>query len=183
MVGLIPTMLFAAEGLMMLPEVWCSYRQQKPSHYFHSCEQRPERAGDRAPDRKLTSVPSASTHNPVSTPTPLPLLDPPGFCASWYAPTVWPPRALHPLSLGSLRKLAHSEGFEVPRITAPASRSLVTAGLSRAGLHPSSSREPEVASMGSWVAMLSLTRTGTPWRGLAGAYCQVVDSHCGLAWG
>lgn len=51
-------------------------------------------------------------------------------------------------------------------MTAPAALSLVTAGLSRAGLHPSRARDPAVASRSSLVTILSFIKIGTPCRGL-----------------
>ena len=76
-----------------------------------------------------------------------------------------PPRPLQPLEECVERKFAHSDRFVLPRITAPASRSRLTAWASAAGRAPSSASEPAVVSMRSAVPMLSLMRTGIPCSG------------------
>ena len=60
---------------------------------------------------------------------------------------------------------AHSLRFVLPRITAPASRSLRATAESCAGFDPSSARDPAVVCIRSAVSMLSLIRTGMPCSG------------------
>src|SRR5271163_4356929 len=70
------------------------------------------------------SVPTATAHRFAATATADPELDPDGSRSSTYGFLVWPPRPLHPLEEWSPRKFAHSLMLALPRITAPASRSL-----------------------------------------------------------
>ena len=80
--------------------------------------------------------------------------------------TVWPPSVLQPLLENGERKLAHSDRLALPRITAPASRSLRVRNASE-GSAPSSADEPAVAgSPSAW--MLSLSSTGMPSSGPRG---------------
>src|ERR1043166_2837286 len=84
------------------------------------------------------SVPSAATHRFAETATPEPELDPPGLRSSTYGLRVCRPRPLQPLDERLDRKLAHSLRFDLPRMTAPACRSLATTGASRATGTPTS---------------------------------------------
>src|SRR4029077_2703122 len=63
------------------------------------------------------------------------------------------------------RKFAHSDRLALPGGRAPPSRSRATSRASRGTRLPTRASEPAVVSMPSRVAMLSLTRTGIPWRG------------------
>ena len=63
------------------------------------------------------------------------------------------------------RKLAHSDRFALPRMTAPAARRRATIVASRGTRLPTSASDPAVVSIASLVAMLSLSRTGMPWSG------------------
>ena len=115
------------------------------------------------------SVPMAAAHRLAATATPEPELEPHGLRSSAYGLRVWPPRLVQPLTEWMERKLAHSLRLVLPRITAPASRSLRATVASCAGDRwPSSAREPAVVSILSAVSMLSLIRTGMPWSGPRG---------------
>src|SRR5215211_2675326 len=70
------------------------------------------------------SVPIAAAHKFAAPATPDPALDPHGLRSSTYGFFVCPPRPLQPLDDLVERKLAHSLRFVLPRINAPASRSL-----------------------------------------------------------
>src|SRR6202453_4869371 len=70
------------------------------------------------------SVPTASGARPAATPAAEPELDPEGLRSSAYGVTVCPPRVDQPLVEWLDLKLAHSDRFALPRITAPAARSL-----------------------------------------------------------
>src|SRR5487761_1725475 len=106
------------------------------------------------------SVPTASGASPAATADPEPELDPDGFRPGPRGFTVWPPTVLQPLVEWVERKLAHSDRFALPRITAPASRSRVTRNASPDSVS-SSAGEPAVAGIpAAW--MLSLTSTGMP---------------------
>src|SRR5262249_56030482 len=71
-----------------------------------------------------------------------------------------PPSVLQPLVAWVDRKLAHSDRFALPRITAPASCSLVTSQASPCSA-PASAGDPAVAGI-PLTATLSLIRTGMP---------------------
>ena len=112
------------------------------------------------------SVPIASGASPAATPAADPELDPDGLRSSAYGFAVWPPRVDQPLVEWVDRKLAHSDRFALPMITAPAARSRQTrkaspgSAVSRAG-------EPAVVGMPvTWT--LSLTSTGMPSSGPRG---------------
>ena len=66
------------------------------------------------------SVPIASGASPAATPAADPELDPDGLRSSAYGFAVWPPRVDQPLVEWVERKLAHSDRFALPMITAPA---------------------------------------------------------------
>ena len=69
------------------------------------------------------SVPIAIGARPAATAAPEPELDPDGLRSSACGLAAWPPSVLQPLVERVERKLAHSDRFALPRITAPASRS------------------------------------------------------------
>src|SRR5215813_8337182 len=75
-----------------------------------------------------TMLPSVSVPRPIAakledTAAAEPLLDPQAFRSSEYGLWVSPPRPDQPLVEKKERKLAHSERFVLPRITAPPARS------------------------------------------------------------
>src|SRR6266704_191357 len=72
------------------------------------------------------SVPTASGASPAATPAADPELDPDGLRSSAYGFAVWPPSVAQPLGEYVDRKLAHSDRFALPMITAPAARRRAT---------------------------------------------------------
>src|SRR5476649_2163314 len=78
------------------------------------------------PDGQTTepsvSVPTAAAHRFAAVAAAEPELDPHGSKSRRYGSRVNPPRALQPLKGALPRKLAHSERFAFPRMTAPAAR-------------------------------------------------------------
>src|SRR5438309_810433 len=72
------------------------------------------------------SVPMVTVARSAAAATADPLDEPHGLRSSTYGLLVCPPRPLQPLDDVSERKLAHSDRFALPRITAPAARSLVS---------------------------------------------------------
>src|SRR5262245_19340884 len=106
------------------------------------------------------SVPTATTHRLAATATAEPELEPDGFRSSAYGLLVWPPRPLQPLEERSPRKLAHSLRLVLPRMTAPAWRSLSATKESCGGMEPKRASDPAVVIIRSWVSMLSLSSTG-----------------------
>src|SRR3954453_10674313 len=105
-----------------------------------SCEIRPT-VGLRPKTRLLpagqtiepsVSVPRAAAHRFAAAATPEPELEPHGSKLRRYGSRVLPPRALQPLKShgGVPRKVAPSDRFAWPRITAPAARSRATSGAS-----------------------------------------------------
>ncbi len=112
------------------------------------------------------SVPTATGASAAATPAAEPELDPDGLRSSAYGLAVCPPSVDQPLVECVDRKLAHSDRFALPMITAPASRSRVTRNASP-GSADSSAGEPAVVGIpATWT--LSLTRTGMPSRGPRG---------------
>src|SRR3984893_9376556 len=105
-------------------------------------------------------APTPSRAWPAATATPEPELDPEGLRSSAYGFAAWPPRVLQPLVECVDRKLAHSDRFALPMITAPASRSRLTRKASPDSAS-SSAGEPDVAGIAR-TALLSLTGTGPP---------------------
>src|ERR1700728_3753093 len=87
------------------------------------------------------SGPMAIGASPAATPAAEPELDPEGLRSSAYGLAVCPPSVDQPLVECVDRKFAHSERFALPRITAPASRSLDTTNAS-SGSAVSSAGEP-----------------------------------------
>src|SRR5262245_58454801 len=82
------------------------------------------------------SVPRAAAARLAAIALPDPELEPHGLWSSTYGSRVWPARPDQPLDDCVERKLAHSERLTLPRITAPASRSLRTTKASRGTLDP-----------------------------------------------
>src|SRR6185295_4233362 len=111
------------------------------------------------------SVPIAAVHKFAATAAPDPELEPHGLRSSTYGFFVCPPRPLQPLDDLPERKLAYSLRFDLPKMTAPASRSLCATKATRAGFAPTSASEPAVVIIRSSVSMLSLIRTGIPCSG------------------
>src|SRR5499427_8734894 len=69
------------------------------------------------------SVPNDTAAKLAETAAADPELEPQGLRLIPYGLLVWPPRPDHPLIDSKDRKLAHSERFVLPRMTAPAARS------------------------------------------------------------
>src|SRR5262245_48030329 len=116
------------------------------------------------------SVPTPTTHRPAATAAPVPELDPEALRSSAYGFFVNPPRALHPLVEFDERKLAHSLRFVLPRMTAPASRSLRATAESFGRFAPTRASDPAVVCILSAVSMLSLIRIGMPCNGPRGPF-------------
>src|SRR5579872_6680935 len=111
------------------------------------------------------SVPMAAAQRFAETAAPDPELDPQGFRLSAQGFFVRPPRPLHPLVEWLERILAHSLRLVLPRMTAPAARSLAATILSFSGFEPISASDPAVVIMRSAVSRLSLMRIGMPCKG------------------
>src|SRR6266542_4806629 len=124
------------------------------------------------------SVPRAAAHRFAEGAAPEPELDPHGLWSSTYGFKHWPARALHPLDDWKERKLAHSERFVLPRMTAPTSRSCLAMKESLGTFEPTSAREPAVVFILSRVAMLSLIRMGIPCRMVRGPVRFLSRSSC-----
>src|SRR5260370_23829098 len=108
------------------------------------------------------SVPTPTVARLAAIATPVPELEPQGLRSSAYGFLHWPPRPLHPDTEWVERKLAHSERFVLPRITAPAARRRPATAASRGGGVPASASGPAVGVIPSAGAVLSLIRTGMP---------------------
>ena len=106
------------------------------------------------------SVPSAPRKSPAATPAPLPEEDPPGHVSGF--------QGLRGTGNGfdaSGMPIANSIVEVLPMITAPAARSRATTGASCPSPH-AGSRTIDWAVVGaSFVAMMSFTPIGMPWRG------------------
>src|SRR5438874_2698881 len=72
------------------------------------------------------SVPSEAAARLAATATADPELEPQGERSSTYGLRTCPPRPLHPLDEAVERKFAHSLIFVLPRMIAPAARSVLT---------------------------------------------------------
>src|SRR3954453_20097898 len=111
------------------------------------------------------SVPIVAAAKAIDAATPEPELDPEGspivVGVLVYAFLTRPPSDDQPFGLPSEVQLANSPRFALPRIIAPASRSLLAIVASRVGCAPSRVIESAVVGM-SLVATLSLSRTGMP---------------------
>src|SRR5947209_19433179 len=127
-----------------------------------------EEAGQRI--EPSVSVPRAAAARFAATATADPELEPQGERSSTYGLRTCPPRPLHPLDEAVERKLAHSLIFVLPRMIAPASRSLLTTYASRGGRDPSRASEPAVVCILSVVAILSLRSKGIPCSGPRGPF-------------
>src|SRR6266851_7930539 len=110
------------------------------------------------------SVPTATGIRPAATATADPLDEPHGDLSSTWGLRHCRPRALHPLDAREERKLAHSLRLVLPSRSMPAARRRATRGASAGAGTPTRASEPAVVCMRSPVSMLSLTRTGMPWR-------------------
>src|SRR6266446_9683634 len=111
------------------------------------------------------SVPTLAAQRFVAAATAEPELDPHGSKLKRYGSRVKPPRALQPLKGALPRKLAHSDRFALPRMTAPAVRKRFTTTESAGTVLPTSAREPAVVCILSLVARLSFTMIGIPCSG------------------
>src|SRR5580704_7155898 len=98
------------------------------------------------------SVPTPAAARLAAIAAPVPELDPDGLRSSAYGFLVCPPRPLQPLVECVERKFAHSLRFVLPRITAPAWRSLAAMNASFGGVTPAMASEPAVVIMRSAVA-------------------------------
>ena len=123
------------------------------------------------------SVPTVTAARPAAAATPEPELEPDGFRSSACGLAACPPSVLQPLVGWVDRKLAHSDRFALPRITAPASRKRVTSHASPRSA-PARAGDPAVAGIPR-TAMLSLIRTGMPSSGRAAAPLARASS---MAW-
>src|SRR6266511_1184881 len=110
----------------------------------------------------LVSVPSAAVTRSAETACAEPELEPQGLRSRTYGFRPCRPTPLHPLEARVERKLAHSVILALPRMTTPASRSLVVTVASWGGRGPTSAREPAVVIM-STGSMLAVSRIGMPW--------------------
>src|SRR5208337_3610890 len=97
------------------------------------------------------SVPMAKAQKFAETAAPDPELEPHGLRSSAYGLRVSPPRPLQPLVECDDRMLAHSLKLVLPRITAPASRSIFTTNASLGGRAPSRASDPAVVIIRSRV--------------------------------
>ena len=88
-----------------------------------------------------------------------PELEPQALRSVEYGLWVRPPRPDQPLVEKKERKLAHSERFVLPRITAPAARRFAATVESLTAGLPSSASDPAVVCILSPVSMLSLRST------------------------
>src|SRR5262245_11418122 len=101
-----------------------------------------------------TMLPSVSLPNEIAAKlaaaaAPDPELDPHAFRSSEYGLCVRPPRADQPLVECVERKLAHSEKFVFPRMTAPAARSFAATVESWTAGMPASANDPAVVCIRS----------------------------------
>src|SRR5437660_11199278 len=93
------------------------------------------------------SVPTPTTAKFAAIAAAVPELEPQGLRSSTYGFLHWPPRALHPLDELLDRKLAHSERFAFPSMTAPAARSRAQIAASARCRAPTSATEPPAVGM------------------------------------
>src|SRR5258707_10238973 len=112
-----------------------------------------------------TMLPSVSEPNETvakfaEAAAPEPELEPHGLRSMPYGLCACPPRPDHPLTDSKERKLAHSDRFVFPRITAPPARRLAATVESRTAGVPTSANEPAVVCIMSPVSTLSLSNTG-----------------------
>jgi hypothetical protein len=114
-----------------------------------------------------TMLPSVSLPNEIAVKfaevaAPDPELDPHALRSIEKGLCVRPPRPDQPLLECVERKLAHSDRFVLPRMTAPAARSLPAIVESWTAGAPASANEPAVVCILSPVSMLSFRSTGMP---------------------
>src|SRR6185436_9527495 len=108
------------------------------------------------------SVARAAAQKLAATPAPDPELEPQGLRSRTEGLRVSPPWPLQPLVELKPRKLAHSERFALPRMTAPAARRRAATVASRPGGVPSRASAPAVVCMPSAVSMFPLRTIGMP---------------------
>src|SRR5258708_15143640 len=111
------------------------------------------------------SVPKDTVAKFAEAAAPEPELEPQGLRLMPYGLLVCPPRPDHPLIDSKERKLAHSDRFVFPRITAPPARRLAATVESCIARIPASANEPAVVCILSPVSTLSFTNTGIPCKG------------------
>src|SRR5258708_15436752 len=111
------------------------------------------------------SVPKDTVAKFAEAAAPEPELEPQGLRLMPYGLLVCPPRPDHPLIDSKERKLAHSDRFVFPRITAPPARRLAATVESRTAGRPTRANDPAVVCIESPVSTLSLTSTGIPCNG------------------
>src|SRR5690348_8395758 len=116
------------------------------------------------------SEPTPTAHRFAATAAPVPELEPEGVRSRTYGFRHWPPRPLQPEDECDERKFAHSERLVLPRITAPAARSLSARRASRGTDIPTIASEPAVDCCLSLTAMLSFKSTGIPCNGPLGPF-------------
>src|SRR6202165_4501819 len=117
-----------------------------------------------------TMLPSVSGPNDTAvkfddTAAAEPGLDPQGLRWMRSGLFVCPPRPDHPLTDSKERKLAHSDRFVFPRMTAPPPRRLAATVESVSAGFPSSANDPAVVCIMSPVSTLSFSSTGIPCKG------------------
>src|SRR6185369_3215658 len=110
----------------------------------------------------LVSVPIAKRTSPAATAAPDPLDEPQALRSSAHGLWTCPPIALQPEIELFERMFAHSLRLVLPRMTAPASRSLATSGASRLVTLLANARLPAVVGSGPALSILSLISTGWP---------------------
>src|SRR5712671_4649427 len=111
------------------------------------------------------SVPNETAAKFADAAAPEPELDPHGLRLIPYGLFVCPPRPDQPLIDSNDRKLAHSDKFVLPRITAPAARKFAATVESRSAGTPTNANEPAVVCILSPVSTLSFRSTGIPCNG------------------
>ena len=128
------------------------------------------------------SVPMATAVKLADTAAADPELEPDGFVSMMYGLLQRPPRPDQPLVEATPRKLAHSLRPALPRMMAPAWRSLAAtvASCDGAGI-PTSASDPAAVCILSCVSTLSLRRTGIPCRGpRAPVVCRSRSRACAM---
>src|SRR5207249_5091006 len=98
------------------------------------------------------SVPTPTAAKFAAIAAAVPELEPQGLRSNTYGFLHWPPRALHPLDELLDRKLAHSERFAFPSMTAPAARSRSATPAFAGGFAPARGNEAGVGPIRSAVA-------------------------------
>src|SRR5215472_14015356 len=111
------------------------------------------------------SVPNDTVAKFADAAAPEPELEPHGLRSIPYGLFVWPPRPDQPLIDSNERKLAHSDRFVLPRMTAPPARRFAATVESRTAGEPNSANDPAVVCILSPVSVLSFSNTGMPCNG------------------